>query len=54
MAVLLFWNLGGRQNAGALRDLCRAYDVDVLLLAEAAAPSMEFMATLNGPPGTPR
>jgi hypothetical protein len=54
MAVLLFWNLGGRQDAVALRDLCRTHDVDVLLLAEAAAPSIEFMATLNGPPGTPR
>jgi hypothetical protein len=54
MAVLLFWNLGGRQDAVALRDLCRAHDVDVRLLAEAAAPSIEFMTTLNGPPGTPR
>lgn len=54
MAVLMFWNLGGRQNATAIHDLCQAYDVDVLLLAEAAAPSTEFMAALNGPRGTPR
>jgi len=45
MAVLMFWNLRGRQNAVALRDLCRTYDVDVLLLAEATAPSIEFMTT---------
>jgi hypothetical protein len=54
MAVLMFWNLDGRQNAVALRDLCRSFDVDVLLLAEEPAPTVEFMAALNGPPGTPR
>jgi hypothetical protein len=35
MAVLMFWNIGKRDNSTAIGQLCREHDVDVLLLAEA-------------------
>lgn len=47
MAVLMFWNIGKRDNAHAIGQLCQLHDVDILLLAEAEIPSARLTVTLN-------
>jgi hypothetical protein len=51
MAVLMFWNVGRRANAEAIGELCREYDVDILLLAEAETPSGPLVTAINGTTG---
>ena len=47
MTVLMFWNVGRRDNAHAIGELCREYDVDIVLLAEAETPSARLTSEIN-------
>jgi exonuclease III len=47
MVALMFWNTGGRDNHAAVGQLCREYDVDVLLLAEAEKASPTLATDIN-------
>ena len=44
---LLFWNTGERPVVELLRNLSRSRDVDILVLAEVAAPIAEVVNQLN-------
>jgi len=54
MAVLLFWNIGRRESGAAIGHLCREYDVDVLLLAEAEIGSASLTTAINEVTGSSR
>jgi endonuclease/exonuclease/phosphatase family metal-dependent hydrolase len=47
MAVLMFWNVGRRDNREAIGRLCRDHDVDLLLLAEAEAGPADMASGMN-------
>jgi hypothetical protein len=47
MVALMFWNTGNLANGHAIGQLCREYDVDVLLLAEIESPSGRLVVEIN-------
>jgi hypothetical protein len=54
MVVLMFWNIGGRDNGEAVGHLCREHDVDILLLAEAETGSAELVTQVSRATGARR
>jgi len=54
MTVLMFWNIGRRENGTAIGQLCRKYDVDILLLAESAMASTSLVTEINVAAGSSR
>lgn len=54
VAVLMFWNVGRRDNGEAIGQLCREYDVDILLLAEAETSSGRLVTKINSTTGLTR
>jgi endonuclease/exonuclease/phosphatase family metal-dependent hydrolase len=54
MTALMFWNVGRRDDAQAIGQLCRDYDVDILLLAEAETPSARLTTEINNETGSGR
>ena len=54
MAVLMFWNIGRRDNTAAIGRLCREYEVDILLLAEAETAPAALAADINRAAGLTR
>jgi hypothetical protein len=54
MAVLMFWNVGRRNNAEAIGRLCGEQDVDILLLAEADIGSARLVTEINDAMGSTR
>jgi exonuclease III len=54
MAVLMFWNTGRTATGTAIGQLCRAHDVDILLLAEAEIPSARLTTEINEVTGPTR
>ncbi|MSP00530.1 MAG: endonuclease/exonuclease/phosphatase family protein [Acetobacteraceae bacterium] len=50
----MFWNVGQRDNGEAIGQLCREYDVDVLLLAEAGTISARLVTEINDATGSDR
>jgi hypothetical protein len=47
MAVLMFWNIGKRDNSTAIGQLCREHNVDILLLAEAETAPAALASDIN-------
>jgi hypothetical protein len=54
MAVLMFWNIAGRDNHAAIGYLCREHGVDILMLAEAEKAPGALAADINRASGATR
>jgi endonuclease/exonuclease/phosphatase family metal-dependent hydrolase len=54
MVALMFWNTNGRDAGEAVGELCRAHDVDILLLAETETASARLVTQINGVTGRAR
>lgn len=47
MATLLFWNLNKKDLVKEVTNLCKTYDVDILMLAELSVSDVAVLSSLN-------